>query len=547
MDTTVVAAREDQKGVVLIITLFLFMAIVILGIGMLTNASLRSNMATNYKQKVQSFYAADGQMTLLAQEAIDRHQQDYITQQGGGVGSTVVYQAEDADRSGPAVATNNSGYTGSGFIDYINNTNDWLEWTVHTTVSGNYNIGFRYALGSGSRPLRCSINGTVITPDIDFPATGNWTTWDTFFIHSDLLYGANKIRLTAIGSSGGNIDALIMNQGGAGSGVATTFGSFNVNWAINEVKSACFELAAETQKASGSTAFKVNLKQYLEVATTGITNPFGTKVELPVTLYDYHSDRTNPEFEMVFPPGVRQNMVGSTLDSDRKPVLGSVPNYNYYIKYWFRPWGDLARHGGDIWLYSTSVLYRQCAGSDMVASPASRETWPGARTVKADSAFRNIVIDTTLAFTSLGGGVYQFETDNFFPLDNKGFGNEWNTHTNCFGYLTANHNYSFTMEIKRTFIKQPGQHFDFTGDDDVWLFIDNRLVLDLGGIHEAASGSVVVDDISGLENGRTYNLDFFFCERHSVKSTIKVTTNLLTSQSVASNVRSWKRDYGMID
>lgn len=59
-------------------------------------------------------------------------------------------------------------------------------------------------------------------------------------------------------------------------------------------------------------------------------------------------------------------------------------------------------------------------------------------------------------------------------------------------------NYYFGMEISGNFLMPPSGHdawghdiiFEFTGDDDFWLYVDGELVLDLGGVHSAIPGSV---------------------------------------------------------
>ena len=68
--------------------------------------------------------------------------------------------------------------------------------------------------------------------------------------------------------------------------------------------------------------------------------------------------------------------------------------------------------------------------------------------------------------------------------------------------------------------------FNFEGDDDVWAFINNRLVMDIGGIHPTAIDSINVDSL-GLTNNKKYSFDFFYCERHVTGSDIRITTNII--------------------
>ncbi|HKP95566.1 MAG TPA: PQQ-dependent sugar dehydrogenase [Fibrobacteria bacterium] len=121
----------------------------------------------------------------------------------------VVYQAETAALSGAVAASNHAGYTGTGFVDYLNPGNDYIEWTVNASEAGAGFLDFRYALGaSAARALRITVNGAVVSASLSFPGTGAWTTWRTVTLTASLNAGANKVRATTIGSSGPNVDNL---------------------------------------------------------------------------------------------------------------------------------------------------------------------------------------------------------------------------------------------------------------------------------------------------------------------------------------------------
>ena len=117
----------------------------------------------------------------------------------------------------------------------------------------------------------------------------------------------------------------------------------------------------------------------------------------------------------------------------------------------------------------------------------------------------------------------------FFPLDTvngKTFGLGQMTHTTQDRVNNdAEHNYHFTLRSGGTFVYRDGLYFDFSGDDDVYLFINNQLVLDLGGAHGAAEKHVSLDGM-GLEKGKTYNFDFFYMERHTDASNLIISTNI---------------------
>jgi glucose/arabinose dehydrogenase len=122
---------------------------------------------------------------------------------------TATLEAENAVRSGAVVSTQHAGYTGTGFVDYINLTGDYIEWTANVPTAGAYALSFRYALQSAqARQLAVRVNGTVVNSGLTFPPTISLTSWTYVSLTANLQAGANTIRATATGTSGPNIDHL---------------------------------------------------------------------------------------------------------------------------------------------------------------------------------------------------------------------------------------------------------------------------------------------------------------------------------------------------
>lgn len=130
----------------------------------------------------------------------------------------------------------------------------------------------------------------------------------------------------------------------------------------------------------------------------------------------------------------------------------------------------------------------------------------------------NYTINKNLTITEIASGFWEYSNSRFFPIDGEGFGNQNNSH-----------NYHFTLETHLKFYYVPGDTFTFRGDDDLFLFINGKLAMDIGGVHDVIEKTLDLDSMAeylGIEPGNTYSFDLFFAERHTVESNFQFQTTL---------------------
>lgn len=162
----------------------------------------------------------------------------------------------------------------------------------------------------------------------------------------------------------------------------------------------------------------------------------------------------------------------------------------------------------------------------------------------------NIEVVGELMLTRPDPGIpnrYEFASSSFFPLDDDG----WELESPPLQELplTDGHNFGFTTEVHYFFVYQGDEVLRFEGDDDLWVFVDGRLCMDIGGIHAAVSGVMsfdpgVVDGNTarqaivdaciaslGLQLGKVYEVSIFHAERHVTQSNFRLTLDGFVTES----------------
>lgn len=155
-----------------------------------------------------------------------------------------------------------------------------------------------------------------------------------------------------------------------------------------------------------------------------------------------------------------------------------------------------------------------------------------------------VVLDKENKAIYNGDSGYKDGTKFFYPLTGEGYDKYLGDTTDMQPQTTvdtendwypvgANGNFTLKGEAQFIYRRTDNLYFTFSGDDDVYLFINNKLALDIGGSHWPVEKTVNLNELSaeyGLEEGQVATFTFFYMERCADASNFSIKTNIELAQ-----------------